>query len=311
MMAKLPAAALARLDDGTLTREEAVSLCKLLDHPDLLEECLEPNGKRLKARLGAHVPEGTGERAQAVMRALEMDRQRESWAAKMLGEGHRLLENVPKDGDRRYIRLLQGSEVARAHQEGRLSCEAWAWEHGRPVRYCTNPSALQEATAKTPQRGLGEQARQEERRRILEREAARDAVIGAWLATSRSLETGDLGMLARERLRAMVQADERLLARLGGWLGATGDRSARAEVAQRELDNAGERRLIQLWFVVEAAHAMSYSVIPTWLAPWLETLGFADPYGHVTPTGNSVGRVKASKNGRSSERDSHARSGEG
>ena len=75
----------------------------------------------------------------------------------------------------------------------------------------------------------------------------------------------------------MLQVDERLLARMGGWLGVEGDRQKRAEAAQEELDRASERRLIQLWFLLEAAQSMSHSVVPSWLEPWLRELGFVEP----------------------------------
>lgn len=277
-IARLPDAALQQLDSGAITREEALALSRLLDYPDLVEACLEPDGKQLKARLGGHVPEAVGERVQAVMRVLEMERQRENWATKMRAEGHRLLDEVPRENDGRYVRLLQGSELARAHQAARLSCEAWAWEHGRPVRYCTNPAALRQAMAKARQTDPVEQARQEEHRRALEREAARDAIVGAWLATSRGLQAWELAMLARERIRALTLSDDRHLARLGGWLGVTGDRAARVAAAKRELAGASERRLLQLWFAIELAEAVSYSVIPDWLTPWLQRLGFVDPH---------------------------------
>ncbi len=291
-MSKLPDTALAYLDNGTITREEAITLCKLIEYPDLLEACLEPEGELLKTRLAAHVPHGIGERARAVMRVLEMEREQEDWARKMTSEGHHLLARVPRDGDHRYIKLIQGSEAARAHQEARLSCEAWAWEHGRPVRYCTNPQALQEAIARFPERDPYKRLKQEERQRILEREAARDAIIKAWLATSRALEDGELVMLARERISTLIQSDERLLGRLGVWLGGNGNRAESTKLTKFELDTAGERRLIQLWFLIEAAHAMSHSVIPSWLEPWLKELGFADPSEQ-----DPIGRIKADDNG--------------
>ena len=276
-ISRLPDIALDRLDNGTVTREEAFALTKLRDYPDLMEACLEPTGNRLKARLGAHVPSSVGPRVQAVMRLFEFERQQKDWATKMREAGHCVLEQAPKDGDRRYIKLVQGSDVARAHQKARLSCEAWAWGNNRPQRYCTDPQALQTAIAAIPSSDPWERARQEESRRILDREASRDSVIKAWLATSRGLSSTELGILARERIDAIVQIDERLLARIGRWLGAEGDRDERAELAQKELDTASERRLIQLWFLLEAAHSMSYSVVPSWLAPWLQDLGFIEP----------------------------------
>ncbi len=289
-IAKLPDAALQQLDSGAITREEALALSRLLDYPDLVEACLEPDGKRLKARVGGHVPEAVGERVQVVMRVLEMERQRESWVAKMRAEGHRVLDEVPRENDRRYLRLVPGSDLARAHQEARLSCEAWAWEHGRPVRYCTNPAVLRQAMANTRQTDPVEQARQEEHRRVLEREAARDAIVRAWLATSRGLERWELLLLARERIRSLTFSDDRVLARVGSWLGVTGDRAARVAAAKRELTGASERRLLQLWFAVEVAEAVSYSVIPAWAAPWLERLGFVDPH---RPTQGLPGDVQA------------------
>lgn len=276
-IAKLPDLALQQLDTGTITREEALALSRLLNYPDLVQACLETDGRRLRARLSGHVPEGLGARVQAVLRALEMERQRDNWIARMRAEGHRVLDEVPRENDRRYMRLLQGSELARAHQESRLSCEAWAWEHGRPVRFCTNPPALHQAAANSLRTDPVEQARQAERRRVLEREALRDTTIRAWLVTSRGLETWELALLARERIRALTSTDDRILARLGDWLGIAGDRGARVAAAKSELASASERRLIQLWFVIECAHAMSHAVVPTWLAPWLERLGFVEP----------------------------------
>ena len=71
MLAKLPEATLKQLDNGIITREEALGLSKLLEYPELIEACLEPDGRLLKARLGGHVPEEVSERVQAVMRVLE------------------------------------------------------------------------------------------------------------------------------------------------------------------------------------------------------------------------------------------------
>ncbi len=276
-MSRLPGSALLLLDNGAITREEALALTKLQDYPDLIEACLEPSGKRLKVWLGAHVSDAIGSRVQAVMRAFELERQRNDWEIKMRAAGHSVLEQVPKENDRRYVKLTQGSEAARAHQKGKLSCEAWSWDNGRPVRYCTKPEDLQAAVAQIPGIDQMERARQEERHRIEEREAARDAVIKAWLATSRGLSTTELGILARERIQTMVEVDERLLARMGSWLGSEGSRQIRAEVAQEELHRASERRLIQLWFLLEAAQSMSHSVVPTWIDPWLRELGFIEP----------------------------------
>ena len=290
---RLPDFALDRLDSRTITREEAFALTKLRDHPDLIEACLEPTGNRLKARLGAHVPSSVGPRVQAVMRLFELERQQKDWETKMRETGHRVLERAPRDGDRRYIKLAQGSDMARAHQEARLSCEAWAWENNRPLRYCTDPQALQTAVVEIPAIDKWERGREEERRRILDREESRDAVINAWLSTSRELSSAELGILARERINAIVQVDERLLARIGRWLGAEGDRYERTEVAKRELDTASERRLIQLWFLLEAAHSMSYSVVPSWLAPWLQGLGFME-----LDRSDRISGGEASKNGR-------------
>jgi hypothetical protein len=258
----------------------------LLEHPDFLEACLQSDGTQLKARLGGYVPDGLGERVQAVRRALEIDRQRDSWTQRMRTAGHRVLDELPRDGDRRYVKLLQGSDGARIHQQARLSCEAWGWDQGRGIRYCDNPSALEQAFRNYSQSDPAEQARQEAHRRSLEREAARDAIIGAWLSTTRSSETSDLVILARERIRSLSSTDDRLLARLGQWLGAVGDRSDCSAVAERELQSAGDRRLIQLWFALELAHATTYSVVPSWIQPWLEKLGFTDswaPTNHSEP----------------------------
>ena len=296
-ISRLPEIVLRRLDNGTVTREEAFALTKLREYPDLIEECLEPTGNQLKARLSAHVPSSIGPRVQAIMRLFELQRQQREWATKMKGAGHFVLEQVPKDGDRRYVELAQGSEMARVHQMARLSCEAWAWKNNRPQRFCTNPQAMHTAIVEAPATDPWERARQEESLRILDREASRDAVIKAWLATSRGLSSTELGILARERIDAIVQIDDRLLARLGRWLGAEGDRLKQAEIAQRELDTASERRLIQLWFLLEAAHSMSYSVIPSWLAPWLQDLGFIEP-----DRSDRKSRVKPSQNGTHSDK---------
>ena len=75
------------------------------------------------------------------------------------------------------------------------------------------------------------------------------------------------------------------------------DRLQQAETAQRELDTASERRLIQLWFILEAAQSMSYSVIPSWLAPWLQDIGFIDPDRSDQKSG-----VNSSQNGMHSDR---------
>ena len=291
-ISRLPEIVLRHLDNGTVTREEAFALTKLQEYPDLIEECLEPTGNKLKARLGAHVPSSIGPRVQAFMRLFEFQRQQKDWATKMKGAGHHVLEQVPKDGDHRYVELVQGSDMARVHQNAKLSCEAWAWKNNRPQRYCTNPQAMHAAIVEAPATDPWERARQEKNLRILDREASRDAVIKAWLATSRGLSSTELGILARERISAIVEIDSRLLARIGRWLGAEGDRLKQAELAQKELDNASERRLIQIWFLLEAAHSMSYSVVPSWLAPWLQDLGFIEP-----DRSDRIGEVKPSENG--------------
>ena len=279
-ISKLPGSALEQLDGGTITREEALALSKLLDYPELVEACLEPNGMRLRMRLKGHLPEGICQRVQAVLRVLEMERQREAWAAKMRSDGHEVLEESPRDGDRRYVRLLSGSLMARTHQQARLSCEAWAWEYGYANRYCIDPEALKKAL--TNSQDPFEQARLEENQRILERQAARDSAVSAWLATSRSVETWELAMLARERIQTLVCSDDGLLSSLGKWLGVIGDRQTCVSVAEKELACASERRLFQLWFLIELANTTSYSVIPTWSKPWLERLGFFDP-AHLEP----------------------------
>ncbi len=286
-IAKLPDTALEQLDSGTITREEALALTRLLDCPELVEACLEPDGKQLRERLHGHVPDAVGERVQAVLRTLELERQREAWIARMRSEGHRVLDEPPRESDRRFVRLLQGSTTARVHQEARLSCEAWAWELGRPIRLCTDPAALQRALSHPRQGGVIDQARQEELHRVLGRQAARDATIRAWLATSRGLETSEIALLARERIRVMMSTDDRSLARLGEWLGVAGDRAERVAAAEQEIGNASERRLIQLWFALEAAQAASYAVVPTWLEPWLERIGFVDPDRPSTPLASS------------------------
>jgi len=82
-IARLPEFALELLDDGSLTRQEALGLATFADEPDLIEACLEPDGRRLGQRLGGHVPETVGERVQAIRRVLELRRQRDDWAAGM------------------------------------------------------------------------------------------------------------------------------------------------------------------------------------------------------------------------------------
>lgn len=275
-IARLPSVVLERLDGGAVTREEAIALCKLLEYPDLIEACLETDGRRLAARLCGHVPEDVGERVQAVLRVLTTERQRENWAAKMRGEGHRVLDRLPGEGDKHFARLVQGSELARVHQEARLSCEAWAWENGHPVRYCSDPIALRSFSATGKSKDPAEQERQAAHQRVIEREATRDAVISAWLETSRSIHSVELGILARHRIRALTTGDDRLAARLGNWLGASGDRNSRVAAAKLEIETASERRLIQLWFLLEAAQTLSHSIAPEWLTPWLESLGLAD-----------------------------------
>jgi ParB/RepB/Spo0J family partition protein len=278
-IALLPDVVLEQLDNGAITREEALALTRLLGHPDLVEACLEPSGAQLRARLGGHVPDGLGERVQAARRVLELERQRDAWIARMRADGHRVLDEPPREGDRRYVRLLPGSETSRAHQDARLACTVWAWEHGRAMRYCDNPALLREVMGTVRGMHTPEQALAEEERRLREREEARDAIIRAWLATSRSIELWELALLARERIRTLTFDNDRLLVQLGDWLGAEGDRIRRIEAARNELATASERRLLQLWFLLELANALSSTVVPWWLAPWLERLGFVDPYG--------------------------------
>ena len=282
-MAKLPEIAHERLDEGTISREEALALTKLLHYPELVEACLEPTGGLLRAHVAGHVPEGVGERAQAALRALEIERLREHWVRKMRAEGHVVLDEVPRDTDRRYARLMQGSEPARAHQKAGLSCEAWVWENGGPTRLCTRPAELSGALASHHTDPI-DLARQVERQRVLQREAARDNILKAWLATSRRLESSDLLLLARQRIRTLTSGDEGLLALLGAWLGATGDRATLQEAAENEIDRAGERRLVQLWFAIECAKTMSQAIVPAWAAPWLKRLGLVEGGGHSLRT---------------------------
>jgi|GEM_PF-7081376 len=277
VIARLPDAAIDRLDGGSITIEEARMLTKLLEFPELLDDCLQADGSRLKDRLRAHVPESLGERVLAVRRFLELERQRELWATRMRSSGQRVLDEKPRDGDRRFMKLVQGSELSRAHQEAGLSCESWAWENGRPVRYCDNRAALKLAARGLKTNVPSDQSAQAELHETLEREAARDVVIGAWLATSRGLDAWELTLLAHERINFLTSSDDRCLARLGGWLGELGDRADRVTAARRELETASDRRLIQLWFLLEAAQSVSYSVIPTWIEPLLKRLGFDDP----------------------------------
>lgn len=275
-IARLPESALEQLDDGVLTREEALGLARFADDTELIEACLEPNGRRLAQRLAGHVPETVGERVQAIRRVFELRRQRDEWAEKMRADGHRVLDETPHDGDRKYAKLLQGSEASRAHQHAGLSCVVWAWEHGQQVRYCDKPRVLRDAQADIAKLDAAEQARHAQRQSTLAREAHRDATLRAWLATSRGVEMRDLSLLARERIATLSLTDERLLAMLGGWLGATGERTAALDLAEQELSSASETRLVQLWFLLEAAHTMASSVVPHWLAPWLARLGFVD-----------------------------------
>ncbi len=280
-IAKLPDLAIEQLDSGGITREEAKALARLGDYPELVLACLEPDGKRLKERLGGHVPTGVGERLQAVRRVLEIERQRNAWAAKMRTGGHRVLDDGPGEGTKRYVKLPQGSEVSRVHQEAGLACEVWAWEYGRPVRYCDDRAALNKALAQAHETDPTQRARQEGHRRVLERESARDAAIRVWLATTSRAETPELAMIARERIRTLTCSDDRLLALLGSWLGETGNRSACVEAAEQALTTASDRRLVQLWFVIEIAQATSYSPVPEWLMPWLHGIGFVDPHHPV------------------------------
>lgn len=273
-ISKLPECAIDLLNQGGMTREEALALTKLAETPVILEECLEPGGRALRMRLGGQVPESIGERVQAVLRVNEQERHRAEWANRLRAEGHRVLDQAPRDDDHRYVRLPPESEVARIHHESRLKCDAWASVHGRSIRYCTDPSALRAAmTGKRPTDAL-EAARLEEQRRALEREAARDTILGAWLATSRGLEGKELLRLARERIRTLTTIDDRVLVRLGGWLGCTGDKHERIQVAEEELVRAGERRYLQIWFLLEVAHSATHSIVPNWALPWLVSLGF-------------------------------------
>jgi ParB family chromosome partitioning protein len=288
-VAKLPDRALEQLDQGAITGEEARALAKLLDHPELVDACLEPSGSRLREHLGAHVPESLGERVQAVRRFLEMERRRDLWASKMRTEGHQVLSTLPHESDRRFVRLMQGSELSRAHQAAKLSCEVWAWEHGQPVRYCDNPAALRRIVSNSEGSAVIDHTAQEAYRKAVEREAARDEAISAWLATTRGVEPHELVTLARERIRSLTESDDRLLVRLGTWLGATGERMSRIALAEREVAEASERRLLQLWFTLEIAQAVSYALAPSWLVPWLAMIGFNDPHHAVAAaTANDV-----------------------
>jgi ParB/RepB/Spo0J family partition protein len=276
-IARLPDSALHALDSGTITREEAIGLCKLISHPELLQACLDPDGEQLKLRLGGHVPDSIGERLQAAIRFLEIERQRAVWSERMRSEGHLVLDDSPGANDTRYVRLPSGTAAARAHQESRLKCDAWAWERGQPMRFCTDPRALQEAIARTSELDPAEQARRDDSRRVQERELARDRAISTWLATSDRLDSKSLGVLARQRITSLTLSDDRLLARLGGWLGCSGERASRAAFAAAELRDAREPRLIQLWFLLELALSVSNSIVPPWSLSWLQEIGFEDP----------------------------------
>lgn len=278
-MARLPELALGQLDDGSITREEALGLARFADDPELVEACLEADGRRLVKRLGGHVPETVGERVQAIRRVLEMTQQRDAWMAKMRAEGHRVLDEPPSENDRRFSRLLSGSELSRAHQEARLSCEVWAWDRGQPTRYCNNAKAISTAMKQVAKLDAIEQKRIADQQSLLAREAARDATLRSWLATERGLDRRDLVLLARERIETLSAIDDRLLAMLGIWLGASGDRSEAIDIARKALVSASETRLIQLWFLLEAAHTMAAAVVPSWLVPCLGRLGFVDPLG--------------------------------
>jgi hypothetical protein len=204
---------------------------------------------------------------------LELARERDAWASRMQADGHRVLNEPPGQGDRRYARLLPGSEASRAHQEAGLGCVAWAWDRGRASRYCDQPRTLRAVVGEGRTLDSGERARQLERQRTLDREAARDVTLRAWLATTRGVETRDLCLLARDRIATLSQTDERPLALLGTWLGALGGRSESIAAAEREVADASDTRLLQLWFALEAAHAMASSVVPPWLEAWFARLG--------------------------------------
>jgi len=292
-IARLPESALEQLDDGSLTRQEALGLATFADEPDLIDACLEPDGRRLRQRLGGHVPETVGERVQAIRRVLELRRQRDDWAAGMRAGGHSVLDETPSEGDRRYAKLLQGSEASRAHQQSGLSCVVWAWDRAQPVRYCDRPRVLRTALKDISAFDPAEQARHAEHQRTLAKEALRDATLRAWLATSRGVEMRELTILARERITTLSLIDDRLLGMLGGWLGASGDRTKAAAVAEQELSGASETRLVQLWFLLEAAHTMASAVVPPWLVPWLARLGFVDPQG-PSDGANDVRQAKRS-----------------
>src|SRR5207253_1235379 len=123
------------------------------------------------------------------------------WAEKMRAGGHRILDEVPGEDDRRYIKLAHRSDFARSHQDARLSCEAWSWDHGRPVRYCTDPKALVRSLSDRKHL-VTEGGRHQEHQRAADRESARDAAVRAWVATSARLEIRELVALARERIHA-------------------------------------------------------------------------------------------------------------
>jgi len=271
-IASLPDEALLRLDLGELTREEALLLHKLIDTPDLILACLEASGDSLRQVMRGHIPTGLSERIQAVRRELEIERQRNAWIVRARASGRRVLDDLPHDGDRRYVKLLQGSAVSQLHQEARLACEVWAWDSGQPVRFCDNPAALHSAEV-SAEHDARRDHQADEVRQVRQREAVRDLKIGAWLATTRELDISDLFLLAQERIRLLTLGNDRLLAKLGKWLGTTGEPSDYLEYGKAELATRSERRIIQLWFALEVAQATSATVIPEWTAPWLERLG--------------------------------------
>lgn len=274
-MAALPPQALARLDAGTMTREEALMLTRLADEPEWLAACVDDSGAAFKTRAGHVAPATVGARAQLALRTLDLERQRVGWAREMRANGHQVLDLDAREYARRYVALPRGSEVARIHQSAGLACEAWAWEQGHPIRYCTNPAALRRATDAPAVISRSERRRTEAATRILQLCDSRDALLKAWAATTRSVSMADVALLVNERIRSLTFADDGLLVRLGHWLGFDGDRCEVAAIAREELAAAGGARLLQLWFLMEIAASVRQSAIPSWVEPFLRRLGLS------------------------------------
>src|SRR5207248_1809743 len=119
-----------------------------------------------------------------------------------------------------------------------------------PVRFCTEPRSLQQASREHERLGALT-GKDDEHQIVLAREMERDEVISAWLANHDEVQDSELEYLARDRIETILLADESAIGRFGGWLNGDEPPSVRVASAREEVRQANGKRLLQLWFALE------------------------------------------------------------